>query len=449
MERIDGHLLYRYYPEYVVFRESFTGDGTTKTFTLDGTIGNATLRGVSWGISSVKTTYLAHVTNTSKKPIYDSLIPLTRHRISVSSINATTGIVTLDYAPRNGVNFYVWYWYALPTHGLLEDYYREDFVASMEEEAAGYSEDVTVTTTNFGGILSGADSTVQKALDTIDDHLHDEQTLQLDSINSDGGAFSFNTTGNVIFNHKISMGTNLISDVVDPVENQDAATKKYVDDGIWMFPPIIEWYDPTGGLPEDPDVGDRYGSDGTAGGWTDGYIYEWDGDEWIESEPEEGWTIWVLFELLFYVFFSGGWMALPGTDHSELDNLAWSVAGHTFDASVDFNSQNLTNVGTIACGIINSTGLALSEVADAGADVDKFLVLDAEDAVDYRTGVEVLSDIGAAASSHTHDTRYLYKENETEFTPDGDYEPATKKYVDDTAASLFELDGNSDIQPKA
>lgn len=31
------------------------------------------------------------------------------------------------------------------------------------------------------------------------------------------------------------------------------------------------------------------------------------------------------------------------------------------------------------------------------------------------------------------DIRYLYKENEAVFTPDGDYEPATKKYVDDNA----------------
>jgi hypothetical protein len=29
------------------------------------------------------------------------------------------------------------------------------------------------------------------------------------------------------------------------------------------------------------------------------------------------------------------------------------------------------------------------------------------------------------------DARYLYKENTDSFTPDGDYEPATKKYVDD------------------
>ncbi|MFH2034001.1 MAG: hypothetical protein ABIJ26_04785, partial [Candidatus Margulisiibacteriota bacterium] len=73
----------------MVFRESFTGNGTDVAFTLDGTIGNATLRGMSWALGSVKTTYPSHVTNTSKKAIYDSLVPLTRHRISVSSINAS------------------------------------------------------------------------------------------------------------------------------------------------------------------------------------------------------------------------------------------------------------------------------------------------------------------------------------------------------------------------
>jgi len=38
------------------------------------------------------------------------------------------------------------------------------------------------------------------------------------------------------------------------------------------------------------------------------------------------------------------------------------------------------------------------------------------------------------------DARYLYKENTDEFTPDGDYEPATKKYVDDNAGGGGTLD---------
>ena len=183
MERIDGRKLWREYPEYVVFRETFTGDGATKTFTLDGTIGNATFRGTIWNLNLVQATYPSHITNTSNRAIYDSIIPLSRNRVGVSAINADSGVVTLDYAPRNDVSFYVWYWYALPTHGLLEEYFREDFVASMEEVAGGYAEDTATTTTDFGGVLSGADTTVQKALDTIDDHGHAHNSLS----SPDGG----------------------------------------------------------------------------------------------------------------------------------------------------------------------------------------------------------------------------------------------------------------------
>ena len=74
---------------------------------------------------------------------------------------------------------------------------------------------------------------------------------------------------------------------------------KTVADGIylkiedsWLVPPIESWWDISEGLPVDPEVGDRYGSDGTDEelGWYDGYIYEWDGEEWVESIPVEGWS---------------------------------------------------------------------------------------------------------------------------------------------------------------
>ena len=55
-----------------------------------------------------------------------------------------------------------------------------------------------------------------------------------------------------------------------------------------------------------------------------------------------------------------------------------------------------------------SNTTALTTCINAAADVDKFLVLDAGNRVDYRTGAEVLSDIGGAAAgaaptAHTHD----------------------------------------------
>jgi len=45
--------------------------------------------------------------------------------------------------------------------------------------------------------------------------------------------------------------------------------------------------------------------------------------------------------------------------------------------------------------------LELNTVVNAGADTDKFLVLDSNNNVDFRTGAEVLSDIGAAGSTLT------------------------------------------------
>lgn len=51
-------------------------------------------------------------------------------------------------------------------------------------------------------------------------------------------------------------------------------------------------------------------------------------------------------------------------------------------------------------GSLAITGsLNISSVVNAGTDTDKFLVLDAGGNVDFRTGAQILSDIGAAASS--------------------------------------------------
>jgi len=87
----------------------------------------------------------------------------------------------------------------------------------------------------------------------------------------------------------------------------------------WVIPPIIEWFDPTGGLPADPAIGDRYGADATANGWTIDYVYEWDGTVWVESEPEDGWMVWDLLDLIMWVFFSGGWMEEGETSFLRLD----------------------------------------------------------------------------------------------------------------------------------
>ena len=133
----------------------------------------------------------------------------------------------------------------------------------------------------------------------------------------------------------------------DPLDASKYATIDYVDEGTWLIPPIIEWYDPVaeGGLPEDPEIGDRYGADGTGYGWTYDYIYEWDGEEWVESPPEDGWMVWALLELIFYVFFSGGWMEIGSRDFVPYEGAIYDVdlGAHTITAN-SLQGQAMDNI---------------------------------------------------------------------------------------------------------
>lgn len=151
-------------------RETFTGNGAATTFQLTGNLGNATFETGEWVVGAVKTAMAAYATKTTGASLYDSLLPLLRNRISVSSISAG-GLVTLDYAPM-AENFYIWYWYDLSVNGsAFEDYYRDEFVSDTEGEGTGgdLASDISTDTSAFNGQLSALDDTVQKALDTLDD----------------------------------------------------------------------------------------------------------------------------------------------------------------------------------------------------------------------------------------------------------------------------------------
>lgn len=84
--------------------------------------------------------------------------------------------------------------------------------------------------------------------------------------------------------------------------------------------------------------------------WTSYLIYK-QGDTDLTTNAE--------FGILLQDRPTGVSGALPSNNHATLTNLAWSVAGHTFDAAVDFNTQNITNVGTLASGVITQSGTTL------------------------------------------------------------------------------------------
>lgn len=98
-------------------------------------------------------------------------------------------------------------------------------------------------------------------------------------------------------------------------------------------------------------------------------------------------------------------------------NVMAALTGHA-GAAFSFNAQDVSvgdlliadagNIGSAtdpdaiaiaATGEVTlSQTLILSDVVNAAEDVDKFLVLDSSGNVDFRTGTEVLTDIGALSS---------------------------------------------------
>jgi len=160
----------------LIFCEEFTGDGGTTVFTLTGALENATFDTGSWLIPQIANTLPSHATNDSNKALYDSSNIFTKNRIQVVSIDGGTANVTLSHPPKLLETFKIWYWYTLKQTDILSSYYREEFVASMEGDISSgdiiAAQNVALNTTNFDDILSNADDTVQKAMDTLDDHTH-------------------------------------------------------------------------------------------------------------------------------------------------------------------------------------------------------------------------------------------------------------------------------------
>jgi len=122
-------------------------------------------------------------------------------------------------------------------------------------------------------------------------------------------------------------GVPLMTTAVNEYGSGNQLVNKDYCDSSWLLPPIIEWYDPTGGLPVDPEVGDRYGSDATANGWTIDYIYEWTGEEWMETEPEEGFMLWDLLDYILWEFMSGMWLETESSSYWSVDTAQTGLTG--------------------------------------------------------------------------------------------------------------------------
>lgn len=154
----------------VVFKEAFTGNGVSNTFNLNGTVLNAAFATGAWGSGYIVLSLTAYITDLNGNVIYDSIIPIYRDKIQVTSVDSS-GLVTTDFIPQAGQQGYIWYWYQLTTTDTLSYYYREDFVTYAESEAG-----TDVATAVYVGPTAFSNVVVKITDVTVDDALHSIDT---------------------------------------------------------------------------------------------------------------------------------------------------------------------------------------------------------------------------------------------------------------------------------
>ena len=94
----------------------------------------------------------------------------------------------------------------------------------------GHADDTTITRSGAGQIaVQGVD--VMMIGDSPTAHVHNTDTLQLDAVNSDGGAFAFSTTGKVTFNQNVAVNGLSVSVVAKTAAYTATATDDVITCG--------------------------------------------------------------------------------------------------------------------------------------------------------------------------------------------------------------------------
>jgi len=120
---------------------------------------------------------------------------------------------------------------------------------------------------------------------------------------------------------------------------------------------VIEFYDPTTSLPTNPAVGDRYISSATSNGWTENYIYEWDGSNWIETVPNLGFRLTVESDDTEYAYNSSNeWVTVTSSSaHNSLSGLEGGGSGHYYHLDANQYTEATQYASNSVNGLMSST----------------------------------------------------------------------------------------------
>lgn len=264
---------------------------------------------------------------------------------------------------------------------------------------------------------------------------------------------------------------------VDPTDDAHLATKYYVDQiaqGLDWQESVLDIVPVASGV---QTTGNRYIADSTGGGWTEDYIYEWDGSQWVETMPNEGFAAWVEDVDALYVYNNGGWVRFGSTVHhnflsglqggtsdqyyhlTQAEESALTGGGnastyHIHDDRYYTESEVDSISGAIVAQIPSLTGYATetwvnnnfidnSEMTTISGDIVAQIPTDYISEAEMTTisgdiVAQIITDHGDLSGLDDDDhTQYILVDGSRGFTstvsgvmPSQDYHLATKEYVD-------------------
>lgn len=263
-------------------------------------------------------------------------------------------------------------------------------------------------------------------------------------IGSQGSSFYIKTmaTGSAVKNTRLKIledgyfylssgaGVDAIATAITDVDDEIPTCGAVVDYVTAAITSGIDWQDSVidkdlTAPPGSPTTGDRYIVGGSAtGDWAthDDDIAEYNGATWDFTTPNEGFATWVEDEDVIYIYNGSAWVKLASsTSHNNLSGLQGGTTNEYYHLTSTEYSSFITGSGDTG-GVAFFTGsrVIATDSTDlsydgnklttkqlyihtptAGTDdYDKFLVLDTTGTeVKYRTGAQVLSDIGAGTSN--------------------------------------------------
>ena len=155
-----------------------------------------------------------------------------------------------------------------------------------------------------------------------------------------------------------------------PGADFDVTNKLYVDNyvaGLSWQAAVKNFFNPTGGLPVGPTLGDRYISSASANGWLINDIYEWNGATWTHTVTTAGFAAFVNATSEAYVFNSSAWVVFASLfSHNALGGLQGGTTAEYYHFT---NAEHTSLKDWLVKMVLNSSTGSLEPVTTGGPDL--------------------------------------------------------------------------------